>query len=82
MAIEKRQSNGHGAESSIDESIAVKANAIDKVPRLLDDIFEQGKLLTQESGNNRRQLLESIHSLLYALETPREAIIRYCWSQV
>jgi hypothetical protein len=86
MAIENGHSNGHangnGAVAPIDESIAVKANAIDKVPQLLEQIAKQGKALTQDGVPNRRQLLESVRSLSYALETPREAMIRYCWSQV
>lgn len=86
MAIENGHSNGHangnGGVAPIDESIAVKANAIDKVPQLLEEIAKQGKSLTQDGAQNRRQLLESVRSLSYALETPREAMIRYCWSQV
>lgn len=86
MAIENGHSNGHvngnGAATSIDESIAVQANAMDKVPQLLEEIAKQGKNLTQNGAINRRQLLESVRALSYALETPREAMIRYCWSQV
>ena len=86
MATENGHSNGHangnGGVAPIDESIAVKANAIDKVPQLLEEIAKQGKNLTQNGAINRRQLLESVRSLSYALETPREAMIRYCWSQV
>lgn len=86
MAIENGHANGHangnGAAAPIDESIAVKANAIDKVPQLLEEIAKQGKALTQDGVQNRRQLLELVRSLSYALETPREAMIRYCWSQV
>ena len=90
MAIENGHSSGHanghangnGAATPIDESIAVKANAVDKVPQLLEEIAKQGKSLTQDGAQNRRQLLESVRSLSYALETPREAMIRYCWSQV
>lgn len=86
MATENGHSNGHangnGGVAPIDESIAVKANAIDKVPQLLEEIAKQGKALTQDGAQNRRQLLESVRSLSYALETPREAMIRYCWSQV
>lgn len=90
MAIENGHSNGHAnghangssAAAPIDESIAVKANAMDKVPQLLEEIAKQGKALTQDGAQSRRQLLESVRSLSYALETPREAMIRYCWSQV
>lgn len=83
MAIENGHSNEHAnGVAPIDESIAVKANAIDKVPQLLEQIAKQGKALTQDGVPNRRQLLESVRSLSYALETPREAMIRFCWSQV
>uniref|UniRef100_A0A093VUY4 Demethylsterigmatocystin 6-O-methyltransferase n=2 Tax=Talaromyces marneffei PM1 TaxID=1077442 RepID=A0A093VUY4_TALMA len=85
MAIENghsnRHANGNGAVAPIDESIAIKANAIEKVPQLLEELAKQGKSLTQDGAQNRRQLLETVHSLSYALETPREAMIRYCWSQ-
>jgi hypothetical protein len=86
MAIENDHSNGHAngdsATTPIDEGIAVKANAMDKVPQLLEEIAKQGTSLSQHGAQNRRQLLESVRSLLHALETPREAMIRYCWSQV
>jgi hypothetical protein len=80
MAIQNGHSNG--AAASVDESIAVKANDINAVPRLLEEIATLGKALTQDRAPNRRQLLESVRSLNFALETPREAMIRYCWSQV
>lgn len=72
----------NGVEHVIDESIAVKPNAINDVPRLLEEIASNGEALTREGAQNRRQLLEAARSLVYALETPRESIIRYCWSQV
>ncbi|EED19714.1 O-methyltransferase, putative [Talaromyces stipitatus ATCC 10500] len=76
MAIE----NNHNV-APVDETIAVKANDIDQVPHLLEEIAKQGKALTQDGAQNRRRLLETVRSLSYVLETPREAIIRYCWSQ-
>ncbi|KAH8692617.1 putative O-methyltransferase [Talaromyces proteolyticus] len=83
MAITNRTTNGeaNGAGNIVDESIAVKPNAIHDVPRLLEEVSSQGKSLVQYGAQNRRQLLEAARSLVYALETPREAIIRFCWSQ-
>lgn len=80
MAIENGHSNG--AAAPVDESIAVKANAIDEVPRLLEEVAAQGKALAQGGEKDRRRLMETVRALNYALETPREAMIRYCWSQV
>ncbi|CRG86000.1 Demethylsterigmatocystin 6-O-methyltransferase [Talaromyces islandicus] len=71
----------NGGEQIIDESIAVKPNAINDVPRLLEEIASKGKALARDGTQNRRQLLEAARSLVYALETPRESVIRFCWSQ-
>lgn len=74
--------NGTAAAPVLDESIAVTANAAHEVPRLLEEIAQHGKALAQNDPLARLQLLESARNLVYALETPREAMIRYCWSQV
>lgn len=67
---------------SVDESIATKPSAINDVPAILNKIASQGKTLAEDDGPNRRQLIESARSLIHALETPREAMCRYLWSQV
>jgi long-subunit acyl-CoA synthetase (AMP-forming) len=72
----------NGVEHIVDESIAVKPNAINDVPRLLEEIASNGETLARDGAQNRRQLLEAARSLVYALETPRESMIRFCWSQV
>ncbi|CAL5873011.1 uncharacterized protein PFLUO_LOCUS7280 [Penicillium psychrofluorescens] len=66
---------------SVDESIATKPSAINDVPAILNKIASQGKTLAEDDGPNRRQLIESARSLIHALETPREAMCRYLWSQ-
>lgn len=74
--------NGTPAAPVLDESIAVTANAAHEVPRLLEEVAQHGKAFAQNDPQARLKLLESARNLLYALETPREAMIRYCWSQV
>jgi hypothetical protein len=66
----------------VDETIAVQPNAIDDVPRLLEEVSSRGKMLAKDEPQARRRLLESARSLVNALETPRETMIRMCWSQV
>ncbi|KAL1983736.1 hypothetical protein VTN96DRAFT_9992 [Rasamsonia emersonii] len=73
--------NGTPAAPVLDESIAVTANAAHEVPRLLEEVAQHGKAFAQNDPQARLKLLESARNLVYALETPREAMIRYCWSQ-
>jgi hypothetical protein len=80
MAIAEQ--NGAATAPVLDERIAVTANAAHEVPRLLDEVAVKGKALAQNEPRARQTLLESARALVYALETPREAMIRICWSQV
>lgn len=67
----------------LDDLVAISPSIPEKVPGLLEDILTHGLAF---SGNKdvkaRNDLLDAARSLVYALETPREAMIRYCWSQV
>ncbi|KAK2794397.1 hypothetical protein FQN51_000839 [Onygenales sp. PD_10] len=71
--------NGNGVVH-LDPRIAVSPNAPKEVPHLLEEVASYGKDFVQEDPKARMKLLESARSLVYALETPREAMIRYCWS--
>ncbi|KAL5343275.1 S-adenosyl-L-methionine-dependent methyltransferase [Aspergillus crustosus] len=62
------------------EQLAVSPNLPFQVPALLDQIASSGKEFVEDS-QARLSLLEAARSLVYALETPREAIIRHCWSE-
>ena len=62
--------------------IAITANAPQNVPRLLEEVAFHGNALIQDDPKARMKLLDAARSLVTALETPREAMIRYCWSQV
>ncbi|BCS20287.1 uncharacterized protein APUU_20719A [Aspergillus puulaauensis] len=62
------------------EDLAVSPNLPGQVPALLDEISSSGGQYLAANTEARLSLLESARSLVYALETPREAIIRHCWS--
>lgn len=64
------------------EDLAVSPNLPGQVPGLLEEIASSGREYLTANTNSRLSLLEAARSLVYALETPREAIIRHCWSDV
>ncbi|KAJ5189077.1 Winged helix-turn-helix transcription repressor DNA-binding [Penicillium cf. griseofulvum] len=63
------------------ELLALSSNLPDTVPDLLQTIARHGNDLLAQDPEARAKLLEAARSLTYALETPREAIIRHCWSE-
>lgn len=75
------QTNGDLQDAFVDR-VAISANTPELVPGLVDQIASLGKVSSLQDHTNRTTLLEAARSLVYALETPREAMIRYCWSQV
>ncbi|KMU85982.1 sterigmatocystin 8-O-methyltransferase [Coccidioides immitis H538.4] len=78
--VDTFEQNGLTAGNVLDESIAVLPNAGEDVPQLLHAVAAFGKEYAAEP-RSRMKLLEAARSLVYALETPREAMIRYCWAQ-
>lgn len=76
-------SNGSVNGNATDvEGLALTSNLPDTVPGLLQTVADHGKDLLAQDPEARLKLLEAARSLTYALETPREAIIRHCWSEV
>lgn len=75
-------SNGVSKEAFIDGNVAISANTPELVPGLVDQVASLGKVANLQDHKERSALLDAARSLVYALETPREAMIRYCWSQV
>lgn len=63
------------------EKLATSANSPQKIPNLLQEIASYGNGW-EEDPQARFKLLEASRSLTYALETPREAVLRHCWSEV
>lgn len=77
--------NGHASEGDVflDERVAISPNTPQLVPGLLKDILNHGLSFSGDhDAKARSNLLDAARSLVHALETPREAMIRYCWSQV
>lgn len=74
--------NGHSAEAFVDGSVAISPNIPEMVPGLLKKIAASGEAFASEDSIARTELLDAARSLVYAVETPREAMIRFCWSQV
>lgn len=75
------QTNGDLQDAFVDR-VATSANTPELVPGLVDQVASLGKVASLQDHTDRTTLLEAARSLVYALETPREAMIRYCWSQV
>lgn len=74
-------SNKESMEAFVDRTVAISANTPELVPGLVDEVAALGKVANLQDHKDRSTLLETARSLVYALETPREAMIRYCWSQ-
>lgn len=75
-------SSGTTTQVEIDPQIAISPNAPDDIQRLLDEVASLGNAFTSGEPRSRSNILEAARSLVYAVETPREAMIRYCWCQV
>ncbi|KAJ5960860.1 Winged helix-turn-helix transcription repressor DNA-binding [Penicillium vulpinum] len=73
--------NGSVNDNADVERLALSSNLPDAVPDLLHTVTSHGKDLLAQDPEARAKLLEAARSLTYALETPREAIIRHCWSE-
>lgn len=70
-----------GAETDVDR-IAISPNAPHDVPALIEQIASSGMSVSLEDTQARWKLRDAARSLADALETPRERLIRQCWSQV
>ncbi|KAJ9137573.1 putative O-methyltransferase [Pleurostoma richardsiae] len=64
-----------------EDSLAMAACDAEHVPELVEKIAVLGRSATSVNGNDRSRLLEAARSLVRALETPRETIIRLGWAE-
>jgi hypothetical protein len=62
------------------DSIAIQAGDIALVPPLVEEMLLY--LDFPEHESHRLQLLRLARSLVQALETPRETVLRLCWAEV
>lgn len=66
----------------VDVGLAAAPCNLDSVPGLLEEISSLGSALSGDDGQARLKLLANARSLVTALETPRETMIKHCWAQV
>lgn len=66
----------------IDVSIALAPNDKKAIPTLVNEL--QSGVSTLDAGGDeaRHELLIKARTLVQALETPRETMIKHCWGQV
>ncbi|KAF2728581.1 hydroxyindole O-methyltransferase [Polyplosphaeria fusca] len=85
-ATELNGVNGHtnesnGAPQSRDLAIALEPCDLNSIPSHIKTISELGGRLADGDLQVRLKLLKSARSLVAALETPRETMIKHCWAQ-
>jgi hypothetical protein len=84
--------NGHAANAkelrtklkatpAVDISVALAPNDLKSVPGLVQDINAAACSAAAGSEQARLALVEKARSLVRALETPRETMIKHCWAQ-
>lgn len=71
-----------GAERIDVDRIAISPNAPHDVPALIEQIVVSDRSISLDDTQARWKLRDAARSLADALETPRERLIRQCWSQV
>ncbi|KAL3478271.1 S-adenosyl-L-methionine-dependent methyltransferase [Aspergillus californicus] len=74
--------SGPDVAEPFDNEVAIRPNDIDEVPDLMKKVAALSEAYSASSDEDTRaEFLDTARSLVTALETPREAMIRYCWSQ-
>lgn len=68
--------------SVLDHSIATAPNAPDDLQFLLQEINSQSNAFSNGQTDARLRLVAAAQSLVQAMETPQEAMLRYIWAQV
>ncbi|TDZ36724.1 O-methyltransferase mpaG [Colletotrichum spinosum] len=65
----------------LDAVIAIQPNNPRRVAELSEKIGALGPVFSAEGNDGRLKLLKQARSLVQALETPRETMIKHCWAQ-
>lgn len=81
-SVTNGSANDNVKEAFVEGSVAISPNTPELVPGLLEQVALSGNAFASEDTKARTDLLDAARQLVYALETPREAMIRFCWSQV
>lgn len=74
--------NGFVKKPVVDISVALSPNDLPAVPGLIEAISSFGNAAVDGDTQSRLDLVEKARQLVRALETPRETMIKHCWSQV
>ncbi|KZL71134.1 catechol o-methyltransferase [Colletotrichum incanum] len=73
--------DGNKAEAVVDVSIATQPNDLDAIPVLLKEITAGVGDLSAGGDEARHNLLIKARTMVQALESPRETMIKHCWGQ-
>jgi hypothetical protein len=79
-SIEKQTETNN--DSTVDVSIALRANDLKNVPSLASEIASLGSTVVDGDYHARHALLRKARALVTALETPRETMIKHNWAEV
>lgn len=66
----------------LDPSIATAPNAPHDLQSLMQEINSHGNAFSNGRTDARLRLVAAAQSLVQAMETPQEAMLRYIWAQV
>lgn len=69
------------AQIVLDGRIAVSPNAPQDLPRLLKEVNTLSQDFAEGQQEARLKLIDAAQSVVRALETPQETLLRYCWAQ-
>ncbi|KAK5987850.1 O-methyltransferase mpaG' [Cladobotryum mycophilum] len=67
--------------SSDESTVALMPNGTKEHPSIIKETLEYLNAYVQGKDVNRHDLIAKCQSLVHGLETPRETMIRHCWSQ-
>ncbi|KAJ3472844.1 hypothetical protein NLG97_g10682 [Lecanicillium saksenae] len=70
-----------GEQNPIDISIATRPNNVEVLDTLLQDITTDINAFVNGGNVDRKHLVIKCRSLVQALETPRETMLKHCWAQ-
>ncbi|KAJ3530134.1 hypothetical protein NM208_g9459 [Fusarium decemcellulare] len=65
---------------TVDLSLATRANNLQAVPTLVEDINTLSKSLESDDENVRHELFLKARSLVQSLQTPRELMLQHTWA--
>jgi cyanophycinase-like exopeptidase len=71
----------NGVAKPVDISVALAPNDIGSIPALLKDITAGVELLSTGGDQARYDLILKTRTMMQALETPRETMIKHTWAQ-